>query len=161
MPVTTPPTFKPPFFAIPLGAAGTVLTSNGADAAPTFQAGGGGSTTGGALAGVVLAAGANNDVNPGGGWPVSFGRLDLNAAAGVANVTGLVAGSDGQQVLVRNLPSSGNNITLNNQNAGSTAANRFQGLNLASPNADVILVPGASMLLMYYGGALNYWVMLI
>ena len=157
MPVTTPPTFKPAFFAIPLGAAGTVLTSNGEDAAPTFQAGGGGG--GGTLATVVLAAGESDNLNPGSGWPTDYGRLDLNAAAGAANLTGLLAGTDGQQILIRNLPSSGNIVTLNNQNAGSTAANRFQGLNLASPNADVILMPGSAILLMYYG-TLAYWVMI-
>lgn len=159
MPLTAPPTFKPPFYAIPLGAAGTVLTSNGDDAAPTFQAGGGGG--GGSLATVVLAAGENDNLNPGSLWPSGFGRLDLNAAAGIANLTGLLAGTDGQSVLVRNLPGSGNNVTLNNENAGSLSANRFQGFNLASPNADVILIPGASMFLMYYGGALNYWVMVL
>lgn len=119
----------------------------------------GGSTTGGALATVVLAAGANNNLTPASPWPTGFGRLDLNAAAGAANVTGLKAGVDGQQMVIRNLPSSGNNVTLNNQNAGSSAANQFQGLNLASPNADMILVPGSAILLMYYS-ALAYWVML-
>jgi hypothetical protein len=158
VPVTTPPTFKPAFFSIPLGAAGTVLTSNGTNAAPTFQAGGGGGG-GGQLATAVLTAGENDNLNPGSGWPTGYGRLDLNAAAGVANLTGLLAGTDGQQVIIRNLPGSGNNITLNNQNAGSLAANRFQGLNLSSPNADVILAPGSAILLMYYGGSLNYWVM--
>ena len=71
----------------------------------------------------------------------------------------LLAGTDGQQILIRNLPSSGNIVTLNNQNAGSTAANRFQGLNLASPNADVILMPGSAILLLY-DGTLAYWVMI-
>lgn len=44
MPVTAPPTFKPAVYGITLGAAGTVLTSNGLTAAtpPTFQAAGGG-----------------------------------------------------------------------------------------------------------------------
>jgi hypothetical protein len=121
--------------------------------------GGGSSTTGGKLATVVLAAGETDNLNPGSGWPTGYGRLDLNAAAGAANLTGLKAATDGQQILIRNLPGSGNNITLNNQNASSLAANRFQGLNLASPNADVILAPGSGILLMYYGGSLNYWVM--
>lgn len=120
---------------------------------------GGGSATGGALATVVLSAGANNNLTPASPWPTGFGRLDLNAAAGAANVTGLEAGVDGQQMVIRNLPGSGNNVTLNNQNAGSSAANRFQGLSLASPNADVILAPGSAILLMYYS-ALAYWVML-
>lgn len=122
--------------------------------------GGGSSTTGGILATAVLSAGANNNLDPIAAWPAGFGRLDLNAAAGAANVTGLKAGIDGQQIVIRNLPSSGNNVTLNNQNAGSLAANQFQGLSLASPNADMILVPGSAILLMYYAGSLNYWVML-
>ena len=119
---------------------------------------GGGVVTGGELATAVLAAGANNNLNPAADWPAPYGRLDLNAAAGAANLTGLKAGADGQQILVRNLPTSGNNITLNNQNAGSLAANRFQGLNLIAPNADIVLTPGSGILLMYYGGSLNYWV---
>lgn len=115
--------------------------------------GGSSSSTGGKLATAVLAAGANDNLNPGGAWPALYGRLDLNAAAGAANLTGLQTGFDAQQVLIRNLPSSGNNVTLNNQNAGSLAANRFSAV------ADVILAPGSAIVAMYYGGSLNYWVL--
>lgn len=147
MPLSPLPAFKGGFSNIPLGSAGEVLTSNGANAAPSFQAGGG---TLGIYVSVALAAGANNNLNPGGGWPAGFGRLDLNTAAGVANVTGLLAGSDGQMILVRNIGV--NNVTLNNQNAGSLAANQFVYVN------DLVLPQFASALLVYYGGAINMWV---
>ena len=151
MPVTTPPTFKPPFFEIELGAEGTVLTSNGEDAAPTFQAGGGGGGgTLGTYVAVVLDAGANNNVNPAAGWPNGYGRVDFDTSAGVANVTGLLAGSDGQMILARNIGV--NNLTLNNQNAGSLAANQFIYVN------DLVLPQYASALLVYYGGSINAWV---
>ena len=99
----------------------------------------------------VLAAGATNNLNPGGAWP-DDGILLLNSTAGAANITGLVAGVDQQMVLIMNLPG-GNNVTLNNQNAGSTLANRFVN------SFDLILAPGATVIAVYsstlaatYGG---------
>lgn len=53
MPLSAPPTFKGGFANITLGAAGTVLTSNGATTAPTFQAGGGGGGSPGGANGAI------------------------------------------------------------------------------------------------------------
>ncbi len=97
-------------------------------------------------------AGANNDVNPGGGWPTDIGRLDVTLAGGNANWTGLVAGVDGQAVLISNIDAA-NTLTLNNQNAGSSAANRFRS------SADAVLGPGATVLATYYAGTVNRWVL--
>lgn len=98
---------------------------------------------GGAKLTYVAAAGATNNVNPGGSWPSpSYGRIDVNTAAGACNFTGLVAATtDGQSVSIRN--AGANNLTLNNLNAGSTAANRFSGV------GDTVLLPGESIILVY------------
>src|ERR1700704_4966269 len=83
---------------------------------------------GGAYLAYASPSGANNDVNPGGGWPalagVPYTTLDVTLAAGAANWTGLVAGTDGQLCVIRNNDAA-NSLTLNNANAGSAAANRF------------------------------------
>lgn len=119
------------------------------------------SSGGGGLAGAALAAnlsaGAHNDYTPGGSpaWPgtaaAPYGRLFLTLAAD-ANLTGLVAGLDGQQVQIVNV--SGGNLTLNDQNAGSAAANRFQ----TGPGGGVILGAGASIHMIYTAGSINRWV---
>jgi hypothetical protein len=150
VPITTPPTFSPPAYAIKTGTAGQVLMSNGGSAAPTFQAAGGGTIPG--FLAALVPAGANNDFNPGGAWPTNIGRLDVDPSLGVANLTGLVAGIDGQLVVIFNSEAlGGNNLTLNNQNAASAAANRFQG------SGDFIIVPQNSLTLCYYAGAINRW----
>lgn len=92
-----------------------------------------------------LAGGANNNLNPhptAPAWPTLYGRVILTSTSGAANVTGMVAGVDGQPVLIMN-DDNANNITLNSLNAGSLAANRFQFA------ADVLLTPGASVMVMY------------
>ncbi len=98
--------------------------------------------TGGLFLGALIVAapagGANNNFNPGGSpaWPgtllAPYGRLDLNPPAD-CSLTGLLAGLDGQLVYIRNI--SAFNITLDNLNAGSTAANQF-----SSPG-DMMLTP--------------------
>ncbi len=108
-------------------------------------------TTGGYLA-YVSAAGAQNNVNPGGGFPAAVGRLDVDTTAGDTNWTGLLAGSDGQIVIIRN-SAGANNLTLNSENAGSTAANRFTGV------GDFVLGAGVPIWAIYYGGSVNRWVM--
>lgn len=150
MPVSGPYAFKPAVAPIALGAAGTVLTSNGASAAtpPTFQpAGSGGSPNAGAAIAATLAAGATNNLNPGAGWPASFGRLLLNSSAGAANITGLVAGTDGQTIEICNNLTGATNVTLNSQNAGSTAANQFVYV------GDFALPSGASIRATYYASS--------
>ena len=82
--------------------------------------------------GVVAAVpvtGENNDYAPAGfGAPTGF--LDLTPA-GVANITGLTAGYDGQLIVITNL--SANALTLNALNGGSQMANQFRMV------ADIIL----------------------
>jgi hypothetical protein len=104
--------------------------------------GGIGSVVGNLRATAVLPAGATNNLNPGGGWPVNYGRLFLTAPSGAANVTGLLAGSDNQMVLIVN-DDAANNITLNADNGGSLAANQFDYA------ADLILPPKVSVLAVY------------
>lgn len=119
----------------------------------------GGSSSGGLFVGAYISAaaapGANNDFNPGGApaWPgtlaAPYGRLDITCSA-AWNLTGLVAGLDGQLVILRN--ASAFNGTLNNLNGGSTAANQF------TNSFDQFLAPGASQEIVYYAGAVNKWV---
>lgn len=142
MPITTPPTFSPPKFAIPLGAAGTVLTSNGVNAAPTFQVSGAGTI--GAKRTYVALGGVENNVDPGGGWPTGYGRLFVDTTAGNAEFTGLKAGTDGQQVLI--IVTGGNQLQLDNQNVGSLAANFFVS------NGNLIIISGGRTLAVYTTG---------
>jgi hypothetical protein len=104
--------------------------------------GGGSSGIGNLRATAALPPGATNNLNPGGGWPVNYGRLFLTAAGGAANVTGLVAGADNQWLLIVN-DDAANNITLNVDNAGSAAANQFDYA------ADLILPPKVSVVAVY------------
>lgn len=107
--------------------------------------GGGGGGTGLLRAAVALAAGGTNDLNPHASspaWPTSYGRLILTAPSGVANVTGLVAGTDGQWLFIFNNDAA-NAVTLNSQNAGSAAANRFVYF------ADMVLSPGVGVVAVY------------
>lgn len=156
MPVSPAPAFNggPPYFDLPVGTSGDVLTSQGAGNAPKFAAGSaGGNPTFGTFVSIALAAGANDNVNPGGTWPTGYGRLDFDTSAGAANVTGLKAGSDGQAIIIRN--SGANQLTLNSLNAGSSAANQFLYI------ADLILDENASVLAVYYSnlnGGSGAWV---
>jgi hypothetical protein len=71
----------------------------------------------------VPAAGANNNYSAGGLFGAPTGFLDLTPAAN-CNITGLLAGFDGQIVVITNL--SGFILTLNANNGGSLAANQFR-----------------------------------
>ena len=124
MPVTTPPTFKPPFFEIELGAEGTVLTSNGEDAAPTFQAGGGG---GGGIGTELAYAPADGDQDPGEGIE-GFGSgvgILLLTLAGPTTFAGLPAGTGRQQLLLCILPASTAGSTLTIPSGADTAGAPF------------------------------------
>jgi hypothetical protein len=133
-----PATFIPSVPPIALGTAGQVLTM--VAGVPAF-AGAGGGTLAGRLA-YASPAGARNDVAPGGGFPASISRLLVTLAAGDANWTGLVAGSDGQLLFSTNADGA-NSLTLNASNIGSAAANRFL------YQFDLLLGPGVSKLLCY------------
>lgn len=156
MPLSTAPTFNggPPYFDIDVGSSGDVLTSQGAGNAPKFAPGGaGGNPTFGTFVSVALSAGINDNVNPGGTWPSGYGRVDFDTSAGNATVTGLVAGSDGQAIIIRN--SGANVLTLASLNAGSTAANQFLYA------ADLQLPENGSVLVVYYSnlnGGSGAWV---
>jgi hypothetical protein len=89
----------------------------------------------------VCAAGANNNIVPT-GFGVQSARIILTAPSGVANITGLQAGTPGQSVAIINADAA-NMITLNNRNAGSAAANQFFYF------ADMILPPGTGVIAVY------------
>lgn len=142
-----PPTFAPPAYGIPLGSDGEVLTM--VAGVPRFAAAASGGA-GGYLA-CTVPSGTSNDFDPGAPWPSGVGRLDLDASLGNATLTGLIAGSDGQIVYLSNIDPSFS-IVLANQNTGSAAANRFRTVD------DLTLVPGDTLVILYYGGAVNRWV---
>jgi hypothetical protein len=78
-----------------------------------------------------------NNYAPGTGW---FQRWSSDASR---NVTGLVSGQDGQLAEIWNVGS--NNIVLQNENASSTAANRFT----TSTGADLTLTAGKCAIARY------------
>jgi hypothetical protein len=149
-----PPTFTPSVPPIQLGTAGKVLTMvSGVPAFATPAAGGG--YFGSEIA-ATPAAGANNNFDPGSGWPgaatAPFGILVLTdgATPGACNLTGLKAGLGLQQMLIVNTRAT--DCTLNNLNAGSLAANQFQ----IGPG-DLVLSSGAAVLA-GYSNLLLKWV---
>lgn len=107
------------------------------------------SLVGNSSARVVLAAGANNNLAPA-SFNSGTGRLELNSTAGVANITGLMAGFDGQRVILRNIGA--NTVTLNLLNAGSAAANQFNGV------ADTAIAANQAIEIMYYGETILKWI---
>lgn len=68
--------------------------------------------------GLVCVNGANNDV----ALPANT-NVKISGPTGVFNITGFVAGTDGQELLLWN--ATGFGLTLKDQNAGSAAANRI------------------------------------
>lgn len=98
----------------------------------------------------MAAAGNNDNVTPAAPDITQINRLFVNTTNGDATFTGLVAGADGQLVWVWNQGT--NLLTLANQNAGSTAANRFRGL-------DDILIPANGSVLIFYDASVSRWVM--
>lgn len=90
-----------------------------------YAGGSGGGNLPGYATAVVTAASTNNYTS-GGAFPTSTSRLDINPTTNDVTFTGLVAGSDGQQMLIRNIGST-YNLNLNIEDTGSSAANRFNG----------------------------------
>lgn len=103
------------------------------------------------LNGGALAAGNTNNFSPSGFGP-NVGRLDVAANASGSTLTGLLAGIDGQIVVLRNLPGGGV-LSLPNANSGSLAANQFS----TPTGATVTLPAGARTTAIYYAGSFNYW----
>lgn len=111
----------------------------------------------GAYTTAVVVAGPNDNVLPAGlGWPGTlanpYGRVDFTGALADFNVTGLVAALDGQILILRNATNF--IMTLNDQNAGSLAANQFAIGDGTGVN-DMIIPPGISVSAEYYAGAIN------
>jgi len=151
-----PPTFTPPVPPIQLGTSGQVLTMVGG--LPKFATGGGGGSSGylGTRLAYASPAGASNNVAPSADWPKDssgnpINRLAVTLPSGAANWTGLVAGGDGQILVITNFDSA-NTLTLNSQNAGSSAGNQFLG------PADMSIPPGDS-LWSYYDETSGFWVL--
>jgi hypothetical protein len=89
-------------------------------------------------------SGNQNNYNPTGLDTAAALRVDPGAAARV--ITGLAGGSEGRVlILVNSSTTAGRTLTLNHQDASSTAANRFIGKNLAN----VVINPGACAILWY------------
>lgn len=74
------------------------------------------------LVATAITGGAHNDYNPAGFGPTT-GFLDLSPAAD-ANITGILAGGDGQALIITNL--SAHNLTLDSLNGGSAAGNQLR-----------------------------------
>lgn len=149
--IYSPPTFIVPQPPILLGTTNQVLTVTAPNVLGFAAASGGGGTLGTYLAPATLSAGATNNYNPA-GFGTGVGRMDITPGAGGSNLTGLAAGADGQIVLICNI-SATDTLTLNNQNAGSSAVNRFRF------SGDLALPPGARSWCVYYGGSVNRWSM--
>lgn len=144
----TPPVFNPPAYEIPLGTAGQVLTM--VSGVPRFAAGSGGGggvgtyflspATTGVINNFVIAAGV--------------GRVDIDTTTGNIELTGIAmtgGNVDAGLLIVRNIGA--NNVILDSENAGSTAANRMQ------LPGQMFLNKFDSFLLCYYGGTVNRWCM--
>lgn len=93
-----------------------------------------------------------NDYNPTGLSTASVLRLTVDAAR---DVTGLQGGADGRIVCVLNADAT-NSITLKNENASSTAANRFAigaDLVISANNGAVLIYDSTSSRWRLFGGA--------
>ncbi len=95
----------------------------------------GGSGTG-YLAPTAITAASTNDYDPGSSFPTNYSWLDLNPSTNDITLTGLLAGTDGQSVSIRNIGST-YTIYLTNASNLSLAANRFSG------EGDAGIPPGA------------------
>jgi hypothetical protein len=103
----------------------------------------------GAFVAYTSAAGASNDVAPAGFGP-TVDRLDVTLSAN-SSWSGLTAGRDGQWLLVT-VVAGAFTLTLQANNVGSLAANRFRAA------GDTALVLNDTFLLRYYAGSVNMWV---
>ena len=81
-------------------------------------------------------------------------RLAVTLAAGNATWTGLSSGADGQHLILWNTDAT-NTLTLAVQNTGSLVGNQFQG-----SSGSYALTPGNAILMVYYAGTVNAWVII-
>lgn len=108
--------------------------------------------TGGQYLAGTAAAGTTNDAAPTG---FGFGTctMDITVSGGNATWTGLVAGTEGQRIVITNLAASSSNLILSMLNGGSLAANQFRGI------ATVTLLPGMTIQIQYSVGA-GKWIVI-
>ncbi len=93
----------------------------------TAGTGGGGSSGGtGALISLTITAATTPNLDPGSGFPTGVGRIDINPSTNDVTLTGLLAGTDGQQLEIRNIGST-YNVILSIEDILSSASNRFSG----------------------------------
>lgn len=140
--VSSPPQFSPPQPPIQLGTVGQVLT-----VVSTGKLGFG--AAGGFKPRYAAALAANtNNLNPGSGWPNqdSSARLIITTSASI-NITGLVAGNDGESVLLWNNATiaSGFTLSLLTLSGLSIAGNLF----LTSDPTGAGVPPQSGVLLIY------------
>lgn len=98
----------------------------------------------------TISAATTNDFTTGGIFPTGAGRIDFTAATVNFALTGLVAGTDAQPLIIRNLTTK--TMTLNYENAGSLVANRFTGAGTGSAYP-----PGFVARLTYYTNPSPRW----
>lgn len=96
---------------------------------------------------IVATAGDNDNVTV---TVATVSRILVDTTAGDAVFTGITAGSDGQLMVVTNEGPS--LLTLNDEDSGSTSANRLYGV------TDISL-PAKGSQLLSYSGNLSKWVM--
>jgi len=125
---------------------------------PTGASGGGGGGGGfvGSYLEAAVPAGNTDGFNPGGGFPgttsAPVGRLDLDPSAGNATLLGMVAGLDGQVLIVRNIDAA-NTLAF----ADASSANPGESFAVGG-GFDLTLTPGQSCQMVYYAGTVNAWV---
>jgi len=142
----TPPQFVPPQPPIPIGTNGQVLTNVSGKLKMANASGGGGVLTG--RVAYASPAGQSNDVTPA-GFGTTTGRLVVTLPSGDATWTGLLAGQDGQLLIITNADA-GNTLTLSKSNGASMAANQFLYA------FDLAIATGVSVLLIYDSTIANW-----
>ncbi len=103
-----------------------------------------GGTAGTGYLAKTLSAASTNDYDPGGGFPTSIVRLDITTSVNDNTLTGLLAGTDGQQLTIRNIGATFN-LILTVASGSSSAANQFYGQGTAKS-----VPPGSITRLTYY-----------
>ncbi len=107
--------------------------------------------TGGNYLAVTAAAGVTNNVAPT-GFNGSTLTMDVDPSAGDATWTGLLAGSEGQRLVMTNVNAT-YSLTLVAASGSSTAANRFRCV------SDILLLPGLTIQAQYSVGA-GKWIVI-
>jgi hypothetical protein len=84
----------------------------------------------------------------------SFARgINRFSTNGAYNLTGMAAGNDGEVRVLTNVgTTAANTLTIKDQNASSTAANRF-----AVPWAGDLVIPSLGSVVVYYDGTTQRW----